>query len=247
MLPVFVKGHLTFCLDKQDLEFIHQNISVFGVTGLPWGPLNPRDHFGKEVMVSIRVAGPEPLSLLTRADIMREHTSVGEHMALKFRFEPDAKAKLAQVIQKHGYYPTEYLRKYPRIPSSPMIQTFPLRALAFVETDSGAGGAPLIFDIANLSPNGILLTSENQSALTIQPGARLNLQLEPRGWFPMSIRVQGLVCRVSDEIGPHGNLLRYLGIKFTKVDDVNRTAFLDLLKDILARIKNQAAESAKKP
>jgi hypothetical protein len=237
MLPVFVKGHLSFCLEKQDLEFIHQNISVFGVTGLPWGPLNPRDHFGKEVMASIRITSPEHLSILTRAEIMRENTIVGEHMGIKFRFEKESLAKLAALIKRHGFYPTEYLRKYPRIPANVQIQTFPLRALVYPEGGT-PNNAPLIFDIGNLSPNGILLHTENQAALNMRPGDRLNLLLEPRGWFPMSIRVQALICRISDEMSPHsGNLIRYLGIKFTKVDDVNRTAFLDLLKDILAKIK----------
>jgi hypothetical protein len=239
LLPVFVKGHLTFTVDQQDLEFIHQNISVFGVAGLPWGGLNARDHFGRAITATIRIAGTEPLSFWTKAHIMREYTSVGEHMGLKFQLEATVKAKLAALIEKTGFYPTEYLRKYPRIPANNQIQTFPLRALAVTEGESDK--APLILDVGNLSPNGVLLHTENQQALAIQPGTRLNLMLEPRGWFPMPIRVQGLVCRIVDELNPQsGNLIRYLGIKFAKVDDVNRTAFLDLLKDILGRIKDQS-------
>lgn len=243
MLPVFVKGHLAFSVDQQDLEFIHQNISVFGVAGLPWGQLNPREHFGKEVTVSIRITSPEPLQILSRAAIMRESTSVAEHMGLKFRLEKEALAKLSSLVQRHGFYPTEYLRKYPRIPASAAIQTFPLRALVYPQGEDAANSnIPLIFDIGNLSPNGILIHTENQSALLIQPGHRLGILLEPRGWFPMSIKVEGLVCRVVDELNPQsGNLTRYLGIKFTRVDDVNRTAFLDLLKDILGRIKSHGS------
>lgn len=241
LLPVFVKGHLAFSVDKQDLEFIHQNISVYGVAGLPWGPLNPRDHFGKEVAVSIRIASPESLNIHTRAVIMRENTSVGEHMGIKLRLEDEPRSKLAGLIQRHGFYPTEYLRKYPRIPADATIQTFPLRALVTPENpEAGTPAEAVIFDIANLSPNGILLYTENQTALSIVPGHRLNIMLDPRGWFPMSIRVQGLVCRVVDEPSPKsGNLIRYLGVKFTRVDDINRTAFLDLLKDILGRVKTQ--------
>jgi hypothetical protein len=240
MLPVFIKGHLTFNIEKRDLEFIHQNISVFGVAGLPWGPLNPRDHFGKDVTVSVRITSPEPLSILTRARIMRESTTVGEHMGLKFNLEKEAHAKLSALIGRHGHYPTEYLRKYPRIPANAVIQTFPLRAVAFADPECATPiPDPLVFDVGNLSPNGILLYTENQSALVLQPGDKIRILLEPRGWFPMSIRVQGLVCRVTDETNfASGNLTRYLGIKFTKVDDVNRTAFLDLLKDILTKIKS---------
>jgi acetyl esterase/lipase len=43
---------------------------------------------------------------------------------------------------------------------------------------------------------------------------------------------------VTDEQHPKtGNLVRSLGIKFLKVDDEQRDAFLDLLRDILERIK----------
>ena len=117
--------------------------------------------------------------------------------------------------------------------------TFPLRALVYPEGGTSTNTPIALLTSGNLSPDGILLHTENQAALNVRPGDRLSLMLEPRGWFPMSIKVQGLVCRVSDEMNPQsGNLMRYLGIKFTKVDDVNRTAFLDLLKDILARIKS---------
>ena len=245
MLPVFLKGHLTFKVDNRDLEFIHQNISVFGVAGMPWGSLNPRDHFGKEVMASVRITFSEALSILTHARIMRETTAVGEHMGLKFHLEKEAHAKLSALIAKHGFYPTEYLRKYPRIPANSVIQTFPLRVVAFPDLESAEPDStfkdPLVFDVGNLSPNGILLHTENQSALIIQPGDKIRILLEPRGWFPMSIRMQGLVCRVSDELSVEsGNLIRYLGVKFVKVDDINRTAFLDLLKDILTKIKAQS-------
>jgi len=239
--PVFVKGHLNFRLDQQDYEFIHQNISVFGVTGLPWGKLDPRTHFGREVRVNIRIPAPNALNFETRAFIMRESTSVAEHMGLKFEIDPEPRERFAALVQSAGFFPTDYLRKYPRIPANALIQTFPMRVLAVPL----GGSTSYVMDVSNLSPNGILLQSENQQALSIAAGHRLDLTLEPRGWFPMPVKVQGLVCRVVDEIHPQtGNLQRYLGIKFSKVDEVNRGVFLDLLKDILARIK--AVEEAKK-
>jgi hypothetical protein len=242
---VFVKGHLTFSVEQQDLEFIHQNVSVFGVTGLPWGVLSAKNHFGREVMTTLRIPGDAKLSFWTRAYIMREYTVFGSHMGLKFQMEPEAHERLSAHVQKHGAYPTEYLRKYPRIPADSSIQTFPLRVLAFPDGVDQTQNAPLILDVSNLSPNGILLNTENQMALSIQPGNRLHLILEPRGWFPMQIRVQGLVCRVVDELHPSsGNLIRYFGIKFARVDDVNRTAFLDLLRDILSQMKLQGSAKA---
>jgi hypothetical protein len=34
-----------------------------------------------------------------------------------------------------------------------------------------------------------------------------------------------------------GNLRRYFGLKFARIDDDNKRNFLDLMKDILERIK----------
>lgn len=251
MLPIFVKGNLRFSLDPDssgpdvsgpkplELSFQNQNVSTWGSTGLPWGKLNPELHFGRAVRVEVDILSPpapEPLRLGTTALITRETTRLGQHMGLRFDLRPEDSRKLAEIIRAKGFFPTEYLRKYPRIPSLPMIQTFPLRALIL---PNGAGEVPITVDVENLSPNGVLLSSENQQTLTIQPGALLNLVLEPRGWFPMPISAQGLVCRVSDELSRRtGNLIRSIGIKFTRIDETNRAAFVDLLKDILERFKN---------
>jgi hypothetical protein len=244
---VFVKGHVGFTINGQSFEFVHQNISVFGVTGLPWGPLDPREFFGKAVTATVRIPHQPthdlPVAIRTRAYIMREQTLYAQHMGLRFQFDAEQEASLDAHINKHGFYPTEYVRKYPRIPSSQMIQTFPLRVLVAPERKVAlpVEEFPLVFDVSNLSPNGLLIHTENQIALDIMPGQRLELVLEPRGRFPMQVAVQGLVCRITDEIHPQsGNLIRYLGVKFTRVDEINKTAFLDLLKDILERIKKRA-------
>jgi hypothetical protein len=234
----FVKGHLAFTLDGKPQEFIHQNLSAFGVTGLPWGPLDPALHFGREVDVQVRIPAEKSAQFTTRATILRENTLFGSHMGLRFRLEPAARAMVESLVRKIGFTPTEYLRKYPRIPSAENIATFPMRVLGMPEGADLNHPLPTSFDVGDLSPNGVLLSTENQAAMEIAPGARIDLVLEPRGWFPHSVRVLGLVCRVSDEKHPtSGNLIRYLGIKFVRVDEPNRLAFLDLLKDILHRIK----------
>lgn len=241
--PVFVKGHLSFGIDGHALEYIHQNISIFGVTGLPWKPLNPKEHFGRSVSVTVRVPLHAPLSFRTPAFILREQTLYSEGMGLRFVLDAELKGQLSAYIAKYGFYPTAYVRKYPRIPSQVAIQTYPQRVLVVpdAETSSaldGVASQPMIFDIVNLSPNGVLLMTENQIALSVLPGHRIHMALEPRGWFPVPVRIQGLVCRVTDELNStSNNLTRYLGVKFVRVDEPNKAAFLDLLKDILERMK----------
>jgi len=229
---VFIKAHLNFKLDDQDFEYIHQTISVFGVTGLPWGRLDPKTHFGRETRATLRILAPTPVDIRTPVYVMRESTVAGEQMGLKFLLSPEDRKTLSTLIRNHGFYPTAYLRKYPRIPADPSIQTFPMRVVA---TDNQEA---LVLDVSNLIPNGLLLSTENRLALSMKPGQRLDLTIEPRGWFPHPIRVQGLICRIVDELHPEsGNLIRYFGISFTKVDELNRAAFFDLLKDILSKIK----------
>jgi hypothetical protein len=248
ILPVFIRGHLTFTIDGHTLEFIHQSLSVFGVTGLSWAPLDPYTHFGKTVQVQIRIpAQPQPLTFITPAVILRERTQYAEYLGLRFDLAPGVRTTMEELVRKQGFYPTEYVRKYPRIPSSEQVQTFPLRALGIPQVKRAARtglepstGDPILFDVGNLSPNGVLLSTENQQASSLNPGDRIDLMIEPRGWFPHKVELEGLICRVSDELIPSTqNLRRYFGIKFSRVDETNRVIFLDLLRDILEKIQKK--------
>lgn len=232
---VFVKGNLVLRIDQLELNYLQKNISVFGVTGLPWTPLNPGEHFGRTAYVDIKIETPEKIQMRTPAQILMESTIHAKNLALKFYLSSDQKDKLETFVEKHGYYPTEYIRKYPRIPSNHMIQTYPLRALVSFEKRKEV----IIFDVENLSPNGILISTENQIAMNIRPGDRIDMKLDPRGWFPFQIHLQGLVCRIVDDIQlESGNVNRRLGIKFMQIQEVDRKAFITLLRDILEQIKN---------
>lgn len=245
MNPQFVKGRLTVKVDSHVLTFENQNISTFGVSSLPWGPLSSDGHFGRVVEVEAVVPSMETASstypFKTRATIQREKTVRAEHMCLKFHLNSEQRARITELVEQWGHYPTEYVRKYPRIPSSQMIQTFPLRALGRAVEEDGYEDptiTPIVFDIENISPNGLLLQTENQLALTFNPGDRLDIILEPRGRFHVQITIQGMICRILDEKSEtSGNLVRHFGIKFTRVDEANRATFLELLKDILERMK----------
>lgn len=254
MIPLFVRGDLELTLPadatghRPTLDFFHQNISVSGVTGLPWGPLKPNEGFGKMIDVGLKVPGAQPneapLQLRTKARITRERTQFAQHMGLRFLLSlPDAK-NLASLISRTGFFPTEYLRKYPRIPSLPIIQTFPLKAIDVPEFSDVRPTDPVSFDVLNLSPNGILLRTENPLALDRGLGARLRLIIEPRGWFLSAIHVEGMVCRVSDDVDEQtSNAVRLLGVKFTKIDPAQKLLFLDLIKDIVEKMQKVGATS----
>lgn len=243
---VFVRGHVAFTVDGEQLEFIHQNISVHGVPGLPWGKLSPRLHHGKVVSIQLRIltnstgADTGLIQQLIQGTITREKSLQSEHMGLRFILTETQATTLGQLIRSHGYVPTDYVRKYPRIPANSKIQTFPLRALVLPALGSGhpLGDTPMVFDLGDLSPNGLLLYTENSVAATLKPGDRIDITLEPRGWFPTSVQLEGLICRVTEEIDPSSkNVTRLFGIKVSRVDDPNKILFLDLLKGILEKLK----------
>lgn len=243
--PVFVKGHLSSMFQGLSLEYVHRNISLFGVTGLPWEPLSSEEHFGKRLSLKVRTSTPVPYEFLTEAVIMRESTLYSEQMGFRFLLSPAVQTELLALIQKVGFHPTEHVRKYPRIPAFTQVGNFPMRVIVSpLLSESVRDGQPLVFDLANLSPNGVLLFTENPLALSIIPNQRLDLVIEPRGQFPVPISLQGLVCRITDSIDTaSGNRVRYLGIKFYKIDDMNRAAFLDLLRTILEQLKRVQPQS----
>jgi len=238
--PVFVKGDVEFELPQHPdiLSFQRKNISLFGVTSLDWGDLDPQTFFGLDCVARVKTVSPTSIQFETRARIIREFAIGSAQMGLRFILGAENREALSHQIRVHGFHPTDHVRKYPRIPSMSSIRTFPLRALVRLD-EKISDGSEMIFEVGNLSPNGMLLSSENSLSLALEPGSRIHIQLEPRGPFPAQILVHGLVCRITDSIVPDtGNMIRYFGIKFTKVDDLNRAAFLDLLKDILERLRS---------
>src|SRR4051812_39615298 len=123
--PVFVKGTIRFVLEKRRFEVLPQNISPYGVTGLPWGELSATEHFGHKVEVEVELAVGDGLSFKCRGHVTREYTATSEAMGVKFELDPALTEKVGEYVRKYGYSPSEFLRKYPRIPSSSMIQPFP--------------------------------------------------------------------------------------------------------------------------
>jgi hypothetical protein len=236
-----MKGNIRFELENHRFEFLQQHISQYGVNGLPWGELKASDHFGARIQCQVEINQTQTPAFAAAAHIVREYTATTETMGIRFDLPPAELKAVTDLIAKHGYTPTEFVRKYPRIPSNSIIQTYPTHAL--VSPDSSAtlvlNDQSLVFDVVNLSPNGALLSTENQMALMMQPGERITLTLQPRGWFPTQVKMQAQICRVVDEVAQEsGNLVRYMGVKFGKMDELNKTAFLDLLKDILEQLKN---------
>ncbi len=235
--PVFLKAHIAFTVDKHMLNFTEKSITPFGTHSLPWNPLSPKKHFGRKTIVNLRVLVSEPVNIQTPARITREHSFYGEQMGLRFEMDPEQRKILDGFVKHEGHHPGDYSRKYPRIPTTPDVPSFPMRVLGVLQ-ERQENMIPLIFDVGNISIGGILLKTENPYSLSIQLGHQLDLYLEPRGDLPLQISMQGQVCRIMEDLSTEtGNLVRYFGVKFTRISEENRAAYLELLKDVLERLK----------
>lgn len=237
--PIFIKGNLEFNVNGETIEHKNKNVSLFGISGLPWTPLQPSKHFGMKVIVNLKLLTPELTTMVTDAIIMREQSPYGEYMMLRFMLDERNKIKLTEKIQAAGFEPTQNIRKYPRIPRVDSIQSFPMRIIGVPMSKSfDVDPSPVVFDVVDLSLGGVLISSENPFAAALQPGHKMHLQFEPRGSFTLPIKVQGQICRAMEERNPQsGNMVRYFGLRFVKVDDDNKLAFAELLKDILTKMR----------
>jgi hypothetical protein len=235
--PVFLKAHIAFTVDKHMLNFKERNITPYGAHSLAWTPLSPKKHFGRRAIANLRILTSNPINLQVPARITREHSFYGEQMGLKFDLSQDDRKILTDLVDQEGYHPSEYARKYPRIPASAEISSFPLRALVHPQ-NPGNQTIPLIFDVSNISIGGVLIRSENPFVVSIQLGQSLQLYLEPRGDLPLQVILEGQVCRILEDLNPeNGNLIRMFGVKFTQISQENRHSFMELLRDILERIQ----------
>jgi hypothetical protein len=95
----------------------------------------------------------------------------------------------------------------------------------------------IAFDIANMSPNGILLYTENPNAIFFKPSSRIQVQVEPRGMIFEPFHFEGIICRLmQDKNLESNNWSRYLGIRFTHINEANKQTFLEMLKAVIKNL-----------
>jgi hypothetical protein len=240
--PIFIKSNFVFKIREREFSFLNHGVSVFGITGLKWTHFDPIDRVGEKVQITIDVLAKQRFSLTTAARLTSEQTTDATYLGMRFDLSEFDKMKLTGAIAREGFCPTEYIRKYPRIPAVASVAAMPLRVIA--QEDSL--GELMVFDVANVSPNGILLHSENPKAILFQPGSRIRAQVEPRADLFHAFDFEGVVCRlVMDKHPALSNITRYLGIRFLNIPKDQKAHFLDLLKVIVKSFQIQGL--VKKP
>lgn len=232
MQRIFIRANFTFKVAGREYNFLNHGVSVFGISGLNWPHSDPAMHVGQPTRVTIDVLARERFRFSTEALLTAEATTDAVYMGARFVISDADRKRLAAVIATEGFVPTNYIRKYPRIPAWPNIAQMPLRTVVQNELDE-----LIVFDVANLSPNGLLLHSENPKAAAYIPGSRIRAQVDPRGDFK-AFSIDGQVCRVmTDKSSQSGNIDRYLGIRIMRIPEHEKQNFLDILNAVLNKIK----------
>lgn len=235
---MFLRADLTFSVGDHTLHFEEKNVSSFGVFGLPWPPLTPSKHFGNRVELQLRILALKNMRLQTMATLVREVTSSGEFMGVRLDMDSDTQIELRALIEQYGYCPAEFVRKFPRIPSNDWIQSFPMELTAIPHGTAGELPGVMILDIRNVSPGGVMASSENPFGLRVQPKDVFEIAFEPRGPFRERIVAQAQVLRILEEpMHATGNVRRHFGFKFVSMSEQDRAHYLERIKQILNRVR----------
>ncbi|MEW6056183.1 MAG: PilZ domain-containing protein [Bdellovibrionota bacterium] len=230
--PIFIRSNFTFNALNRDFSYLNHGVSRYGISALHWEYFDPTDHVGENTSVTVDVLSSDRFSFTTPAQFTAEITQEAVYLGMRFKLNEAENTRLTEAILREGYCPTNYLRKYPRIPAWSTVPSMPLRTI--VDTSDGL----IVFDIANISPNGILLYTENPKASFFYPTKQIIGQIEPRGDSFDSFDFEGVVCRVMLEKNPEtNNTIRYLGIRFLNIPGHNQEKFLEILRSILDKIQ----------
>ncbi len=232
--PMFVPANIEFTLKGKAYAFAKEGVSLFGTAGLIAPDFSPIDLVGDIVTVTINVLTFPPLRISTPAQLTAQLTTEKEYIGLKFRLNDFDRERMSEVIRREGFYPVSYIRKYPRIPARESIPYIPIRAVVLTP-----GEGVTVFDVANISPNGILLYSENFKSNFFPPGAEILMQVEPRGQMFEPFDVEGIVRRVvMDKNNKSGNVTRFLGVRFSRILDEGEENFRAILFAVLTAIRD---------
>jgi hypothetical protein len=231
--PIFVKADLKFMLHGREFDYPDSEVSLYGASGLRTAAFNPIDTIGMEITADVQVRAGVPFGFRTTAHLTSESTADNTFAGMKFELPPSIRDRLSAIIAEKGFYPSVYARKFPRIPARESIPTMPLRAIV-----KRSEGEMFAMDIANMSPGGVLLHSENARAATLLPSTQVHGHIQPRGHSPNSFEFDGLVCRTLAEMQfPTRNIRRYFGIRFTHIPETQKQSFLEILRMILLNIQ----------
>lgn len=231
-----LRANLSFHLGEIEFKFNKRMVSPFGVVGLPWAGMDPKNALGEKVVVSVQLEEAPSQIIEIPSLLVSEKDQKHETLCLRFLFDSSRRQEFQKLLDGHGIIFSSHARKYPRVPASQEIQNFPLHVLL---THPKKLRRPIIFQVGNLSPKGAFLGSENPTAFLLEPGDTPHIEIEPRGTLLNEISLECDLKWIRNDFNDQsGNRVRYIGIEFRNASEMSRAAFSELIKSIASEMSS---------
>lgn len=239
LAPRCIRANVKFEADLETFEVENTLINKNGMPGIPWSRFKPREWVGRRTNITIHVLCATPYEIECQGFFTCEETETSCFIGLQFLLETEDLKKIEETIRTEGTLP-HYVRKYPRIPFQESLRIMPARAVMIL---SSATKLTLIsWDIDNLSPTGLQISTEDKRALQFVAGVPIFIRIMPRGNFLDEIELQCMVKRIVYNVSPRtGNIKFLLGLHILSVPIQHKEAFVSMLRMIVSEIQAEAA------
>lgn len=231
---LFILANIKFSLGGKEYALEGVELSLGGVYGLSIQGFDTLKHIGELVSLRADVLTPQPFDVEIMATVA---TVIGiDSSTVEFKFEPGQDViRVREAIENHGYEPQKHARKYPRIPLANNLPNMPSHAIIQV------GDELIVFNVANMSPQGMQFWTESPRASAIMPAAKISVQVEARGAQFNSFEFQGEVRRI--EIYRRyetKNIVYAIGVQLESfLEDDDKSEFLQVLRTVVNDLANQ--------
>ncbi len=96
------------------------------------------------------------------------------------------------------------------------------------------------FEVENISPEGIMIFSENEAVFDLKIKEEISLTIDPGLNEPYPVQTQGSIRRILDDFNlGRRNAVRHVGIQFSSLPENEKKNLMTLLRDILLQIKGK--------
>lgn len=224
----FIKADVQFPLGDKVYALKGVDLSAGGIYGVSIPEIDPIKYVGDTIVIRAEVKCAVPFEMSFSATVAAVISTDSSFLEFKYVLDDEAHKKVSAIIAKEGFEPTRHTRKYPRIPANGKLPSMPAHAI--VQTAQGL----VVFNVANMSPNGILLSSESPRAAMIMPGNIIDVQVEARGNLFNSFEFRGMVRRLEIYRHPDSqNIVYAIGVRFDSFPENNKAEFLEVLKTVV--------------
>lgn len=231
----FIQANIQFSIDDKTYALKNVDLSLSGVYGLSIPELDALKHIGELVSIRAEVLTSHAFEI----DLMATFAAVigVDSSSVELKFEPGQDLiRLREAIELEGFEPHKHARRYPRIPLANNLPNMPSHAIIQINDDL------IVFNVANMSPQGMQFWTESPRASAVMPGMKLSIQVEARGSQFNAFEFIGEVRRIElYRRYETKNIVYAIGVQLESFsEDSDKSEFLQTLRTVVNDLANQA-------